>query len=140
VVGTFYREGSYDGGAQSLRDFYAEYERMIGGERSLSRYAKTDRTSAQAFVREAQGERWAQRAPQLKAAKQQLEDLGDVINAIYAAPASAATPEQKRQALDRAYERMVDVARAGLGKAPRHGTTPVTAGRAAVGQTPITVR
>jgi hypothetical protein len=53
----------------------------------------------------------AQRAPQIKAAKQELEDLGDVINAIYAAPASAATPEQKRQALDRAYERMVDVAR-----------------------------
>jgi hypothetical protein len=74
-------------------------------------------------------ERWLQRREQIKAAKKALEDLGDEVNAIYAAPPAKMTPQQKREALDREYERMVSIARAALGKPPlraQSAAIPVT--------------
>jgi 2'-5' RNA ligase/flagellar biosynthesis GTPase FlhF len=128
VVGTFLREGTFDSSSQSLKDFYVEYERVQGGERSAKRFADTNPKDALAFVKEKSDERWVKRRQEIKAAKSALEDLGDEVNAIYAAPPSKATPEQKRAALDKVYERMVGIARQALGKPPLRpkGTIPVT--------------
>jgi hypothetical protein len=115
VVGTFYREGAVDGGAQSLRTFYETVKEMEGFEDSLGDYAKTNPARARARVAAASGQRFFERATELKAGQKALKGLGKQINAIYD---SQLTPEQKRQALDRTYEQMVSIARVALGKAP----------------------
>lgn len=120
VVGTFYREGAFDSSSQSLKTFYDEYNNVINGERSANRLAKTDVGKARAFVKDASGDRWLHRRDEIKAAKKALEDIGDEVNTIYAAPPAKMTPLQKREALDREYERMVGIAREALGKPPLH--------------------
>lgn len=118
VAGTFYREATFDGSSQSLKEFYQAYQQTLDNERSLARYAKTDRPAGRAFLGDTVGEKWRQQGPALKAAKQQMEGYGEAINAVYAAPLSEATPDQKRRALDRIYEQMVNTARVALGKRP----------------------
>jgi hypothetical protein len=88
---------------------------MEGFEDSLGDYAKTNPARARARVAAASGQRFFERATELKAGQKALKGLGKQINAIYD---SQLTPEQKRQALDRTYEQMVSIARVALGKAP----------------------
>ena len=126
VAGTFYREGSYDGGSQSLRLFYEEYEKVVNARKSLTRYGKTDPKGGTAFLEESKGERWRERGAQILAAKETLDGYGDIVDEIYKAPPTVATPAQKREALDRVYERMIRTARWALGKPDLRGGTPIT--------------
>jgi hypothetical protein len=136
VAGTFYREGTVNGSAQSLKDFYAAYEAVVNLKASVTRYAQTgDEAGADARVRREAGERWFSRRAEILAGKAALEEIGHEINAIYAAPLSAMTPEVKRKALDATYEAMVQIARDALGKPPLRakGQIPVTPRAAGAG-------
>jgi N12 class adenine-specific DNA methylase/2'-5' RNA ligase len=126
IVGTFYREGSFDSSSQSLKDFYDEYEKVINGERSGNRMAQSDQTRASAFVAKNKDARWFIRHQEIKDAKTALEQLGDQVDGVYAAPPDELTPQQKRQALDQLYRQMVSIAREALGKAPLRAPVPVT--------------
>jgi hypothetical protein len=127
LAGTFVREKGFDASSQDLQDFYEEYERVQQFQTSMEKYLHSgDKERAVERRRAAEGERFFQRAAAIKATAGDLKQLGKVIDAIYKAPPEQLTPEQKRERLDTAYERMVTLARFALGRPPLHASrTPV---------------
>jgi hypothetical protein len=118
VAGTFYREGAFDSSSQSLKDFYDEYNRVINGRAEREPDGEGGRAEAKAFVSSRPRSGGCATGSRSRRRRQELEDVGDEVNGIYAAPRHEDVPAQKREALDRAYEKMVSIARQALGRAP----------------------
>lgn len=115
VLGTFVRDAKVEQNAQSIQDFYKEFRAVEQYEASLGDYKRQGLSRARERTAEAMKEPWFRRIKQIKSTKEDLEGMGREVDAIYK---NAHTPDQKRQELDRVYERMVNAARAALGKRP----------------------
>ncbi len=131
LVGVFVREAAYSSSSQDIEDFYEQYEQMQGYQASATRYLKAgDHARAEARKAEAAKEPFFTHSAEIKVAAAAFKEVGKEIDRIYKAPAAAMTPQQKREALDQLYERMVDVARKALGRPGLKalaGKAPVTA-------------
>jgi hypothetical protein len=131
LVGVFVREAAYSSSSQDIEDFYDQYEAMQGYQASVTRYLKAgDRARAETRKAQAAKEPFFTHSAEIKAAAAAFKDVGKEIDRIYKAPPAEMTPQQKRETLDRVYERMVDIARKALGRPglkAAAGRTPVTA-------------
>lgn len=131
LVGTFLRERAYDSSSQDLQDFYRQVEKIDTYKASQEASLKLgDKARARERLEDAKGERFFDRAAAIKAAQRDLKELGTVVKAIYKAPPEKLSPAEKREKLDQVYERMVAIARHGLGRPALRGhDTPVTVAR-----------
>jgi len=117
VAGTFYRDREPDNSSQPIQDFYRAYEQVQGYEATMKAYAKTgEREKAEARRTAAQAQPWFSRAAQIKATKEDFEEAGRIIDAIYKATPDQLTPAEKRERLDKVYRLMNDQALDALGR------------------------
>lgn len=125
VVGNFLRDVSFGPSAQSIQDLYDVSELIATVEAGI----KTDRrrgrpASGLARIDAAKQDLPWDRRRAIHRARQSLQELSPTIKAIYAAPPAAMSPAQKRERLDRLYERMAAIARHALGRSPLRTSQP----------------
>lgn len=117
LVGTFYRE-TPGADARSLEQFYRLRDRVEGAVGSVRRYEKIDDQAAAATRKtEAQtafGPDAGQTLERVRATDKALTELRGDVNQVFANP--RLDPDEKKELLDRLYERMVNAARAGMEK------------------------
>ncbi|MGE0590930.1 MAG: LPD38 domain-containing protein [Vicinamibacterales bacterium] len=117
VVGRLRRDAAFESGSQSVQDLYDVAEAIAKVEGSVKRDLESGRRDS-ALARVAKAEQalpW-QRREAIKAARKAFRDLGQRIDAIYAAPPERLTPEAKRAQLDAVYRQMTSIARVALGR------------------------
>lgn len=117
VVGAFYRE-TPGADARSLEQFYRLRDRVEGAVGSVRRLEKTD---DEATAAKRKGEAQKEFGPdasltleRVRATDKALTELRDDVNQVFENP--RLDPDEKKELLDRLYERMVNAARAGLEK------------------------
>lgn len=118
VVGVFYRDDAASSRADSVTEFYRRYREMQGFERSYKRWLLENPTHAKTRQADAAREPWFRDPKGWDRAAKDLRDLRKRIDAIYAAPRSAMSPAQKREALTAIRSQMVAITRQALGKTP----------------------
>jgi hypothetical protein len=119
-VGTIYRPLATSD-AETFQEFFTARDALAGLKASVKQYrelGKEDR--AKALVEK--NRKLAPFEMSVPAGDKQLKDLRDAVNQVFATP--KLTPEEKRQALDALYLRMLNIARAALGKAPLNRRPP----------------
>jgi hypothetical protein len=111
-VSAFYRNlaGS---DAESMQELYRRRDALRDVPRTIRLYEAEGRPE-QAAAHKAKFPDRDRQAKILNRAANDIGDLRDVIAKVYAHP--TLTPDEKREMLDRTYERMVNIARQALGK------------------------
>jgi len=117
LASAFYRE-TPRADAQSFQEFYETRDALNGALRSVDTYRSSDRSKADARLK-ALNQKYGGNARRMDSkiafAEKGLKADGKQVNATFASV--TLTPEQKRQQLNRIYERMLGRVRQALGKA-----------------------
>ena len=118
ALGNFVRNATVGASSESIQDLYDLAEAITTVEKGIAADLASRRRPAAVRRRDAARTAlpWDQKDRILRARKA-LTDEGKTIRAIYAASPARMTPDEKRARLDRVYERMVAIARRGLGRA-----------------------
>jgi Large polyvalent protein associated domain 38/C-terminal domain on Strawberry notch homologue/P-loop containing NTP hydrolase pore-1 len=124
-VGAFYREG-LDESAASIQQLYRKQERAEGAKSSIAEYKRLGDTAKAEALEAKEGTlvELNQELTWLNRGVNELKEIRPRLDTIKAN--TEMTPADKRKALDKVYEDMVDAARAALGKKTMQKRAPVT--------------
>ena len=119
AIGNFVRDHTFGPQSKSIQDLYDVAEAIVAVEQGIKVEQQAGQPArAVARLKEAREELPWQRKAAILNARQQLKEESAKIRKLYAAPSHVLSPLQKRERLDKHYERMVAISRRALGREP----------------------